>query len=43
MRYAMMAVALALLVAGCGPGVNHGPAAPTTDRNPLTGSTGSGK
>lgn len=41
MKYAIMVVVA--LLAGCGPGVDHGPAAPTTDRNPLTGSTGSGK
>ena len=43
MRHLAIAVAVAFLLVGCGPGVDHGPTAPTTDRNPLTGSTGSGR
>lgn len=39
----VVVLAAVMLLAGCGPGVPHGPADPSTDRNPLTGSTGSGR
>ena len=39
----LAALALALLLAACGPGVYHGPADPSTSYNPFTGSTGSGR
>lgn len=39
----LAALALAALLAACGPGVYHGSADPSTDRNPFTGSTGSGR
>ena len=38
---ALLLLALAAL-SGCGPGVYHGPADPSTNYNPFTGSTGGG-